>query len=157
MADPDTQDGHKVCKPNCAYDMRTPARDAEDARAEGEATDLSAATTLKNAERLAAGNLYSLMEGVSACTRIVSGSTVYPAEIVLSAGGSSVPFVMTGITFTSADALTASNSGITFGTASISSDQTTWTTTVAASGLVPRGEYDFLFNGARFPKTFRVR
>lgn len=151
------QDGHKVCKPNCAWSQTTRERDQIYAEDRQRAAELTADTTEQNAERIGRGNLSSLMDGVSACTRIQSGTITHPDLITLIAGGSSVSLVLTGIQFSSSDVLTASHTGITYGTASISSDRTTWTTTVVASGLVPAGNYTFLFNGSRFPDTFRVR
>jgi len=150
------EDGHKVCKPNCAHDTPLSERERLAAEAQLEATRLTTDNIERNTERLGRGNLYSLMDGVSVCTKLASGSTIYPVQIQLVSGGPSVSLALTGVGFSTSDVVTSSHSGITFSAGTISTDQLSWTLTVAASGLVPTGNYIFYFNGARFPDAFRV-
>ena len=150
------QDGADVCKPNCAYKYTPSETQLLAGEARSEAAQITSQTLTRAAQQLGDAPNHSLMDGVSACTRITSNLIRYPVQIPLVAGGSSAPFVLTGIAFTSADLLTASHTGITFGAAVIGTDLTTWTTTVVASGAVTKGDQDFLFNGTRFPKAFRV-
>lgn len=151
------QDGADICSVNCAYTYSPQETVVLAQQARAEAARITAEYIVMAADARASAPNHSLMDGVSACTGVASGTTAYPAQIALTAGGSPVALVLTGIGFTSADALTASHAGITFGAAVISTDQLTWTTTVVASGAVTKGDQDFLFNGTRFPKAFRVR
>lgn len=151
------QDGHSVCKVNCAYKEAPSERAQLHADAKEEAVALTAATIEAAAVLRGEAPNSSLMRGVSACTGLASASETYPEPIRVTAGGAAVDIELTGIEFSSSsDELTASHAEITYGAATISDDQTTWTTTVSASGGVPAGYYTFLFNGTRYPRAFRV-
>lgn len=150
------QDGAKLCRVNCAY--RESPSEREILRQEGtiETAQLTADAITGAAQLYAKAGNWSLMDGVSAITSVVSGTTTYPAPIAISPGGS-VPITATGIAFTIADVISYSTGGLSNNTPTISPDQTSMTFTVTASGALALGDYDLLFNGTRFPKMFRVR
>jgi hypothetical protein len=157
------QDGARLCRPNCAFDHSKSEWDVIAANAIRDATAMDTAYVKEYSEQLANAPNWSLMDGVSALTDITFTiddiDQSYPTPIPLSPGGSIV-IGGNGIGFTSADTITFSGAGslyLSISTPSISTDQTSFTTTITADTLCPLGDYDLLFNASIYRNAVRVR
>lgn len=149
------QDGAKLCRINCACDYSPSETEEIVAAAREEAAELTASTVEAAMGQLAEAPNYSLMDGVAACTKIVSGLTVYPNPISVTSGGAAVPVSLTGVSFTSSDVITYSPAaGISNDSPVIATDGLSQTFNVT---ITVRGDYDFLYNGTRFRKVFAAR
>lgn len=149
-------DGHKLNRA-CAFREAPSERELLATEAYSDAADLYAQTVQRTADLQSKASNWSLMDGVSAISRIAGGGLVYPQPIPLHPGGASVSLLLTGVAFSPADVLTYSVAGLSNSVPVISTNQTLMAFNVSASGLTPPGDYDFLFNGNRFPKAFQVR
>lgn len=150
------QDGAKLCRPNCAYREAPSERELLRQEATIDAAQQTSDAVFGAAELFGKAAVWSLMDGVSAVTAITSGLTRYPQPIALHLGGTA-PIVLSGVLLSAADTISFSNSNLTIGVVAYAPDQTSASFTVTAGGLIPLGDYDFFYNGTRFPKAFSVR
>lgn len=151
------QDGRRLCKPNCAYTYSPSETQVIAAQASVIAADLYASTVSQAMSELGQAPVGSLMTGVSALLDIKSPTTAYPDMIPLSPGGASVVMTGVGFNFQSTDTIVFNTVHITLTTPVISTDLTTFTTTIAADSLCQRGNYDLLFNGGIWRNVVMVR
>jgi hypothetical protein len=150
------QDGLHVCKPNHAVEATKDERDVQRAKDDARCAALDAEEEAEAARLLAEAPNWSLMEGVPLVESIAAGAVAYPEPFALAPGGA-VAVTVTGYNLTSTDVIEYSTLSLSHGSVVISGDQTAATFTVTAHPAIVRSDYDFLYNGARYPRAFRIR
>lgn len=148
------QDGHYVCRPNCAYPHAPSEQYRLAGEAKAEAARLTAEATVRQQPKR---GIYDIVGNLSVCTGIkkADGSIVYPTPIPLARGGS-VALTLTGQRMSSADTISYTDGGL---STSVRTDvsATQVDVTVSAAAGMDRGDYEVVYSGSRFINALQVR
>ena len=152
------QDGARVCRPNCAYDYSPSETQIIADQSKIEADEIWSSMQEAIASQTGDAQSFSYMTNqpaVETISTVANGQ--YPNPVLLSPGGAGVLVTVTGVYFTSSDTISFSDSHITATAQSVATNQLSFTTTVTASSLCPRGDFDLFINSNRFLNAIKVR